>query len=166
VRFEVIQHFAAPLDDVAEAFTDPDFYVELATLPSLGDPKVLDRTLDDGIVRLRVRYHFTGHLSAAARAVLDPSRLTWVEESEHDTTTRRVTFRLLPDHYADRLQASGSYRCTADPSDPDATIRTSNGEVKVKAPLVARSVENAIISGLRSHLEEEVAVVERWLSSR
>ena len=115
---------------------------------------------------MRVRYRFTGHLSAAARAVLDPSQLTWVEESEHDTATRGSPSASSPTTTPTGCRRRAPIASTADPSDPDATIRTSNGEVKVKALLVARSVENAIISGLRSHLDEEVAVVERWLSSR
>ena len=164
MEFEVVQRFAAPVADVAGAFTDPAFYVELAKLPKLGEPQVLDRAAGDGTVRLRVRYHFAGELSAAARAVLDPARLTWVEESEHDLASHSVTFQLLPDHYADRLQASGSYRFVPDPDDVSSTIRTSRGEVKVRAPLVAGSVERAIISGLRTHLDDEVALVERWVA--
>lgn len=34
----------------------------------------------------------------------------------------------------------------------------------VRVPLVGKSVENAIVSGIREHLADEVAVVERYLA--
>lgn len=76
VRFHLEQAFSAPVDDVARAFTELGFYELLAGLPKLGRPDVLERREDGDRVHLRVRYRFTGDLSAAARRVLDPSRLT------------------------------------------------------------------------------------------
>jgi hypothetical protein len=160
-RFSLLQRFAASPDDVARAFVEPGFYALLDTLPNLGEPAVLAREVVDDHVRLRIRYRFTGSLSSAARAVLDPSRLTWVEESDHDLAGRRTTFRLVADHYADRLRCSGEYRFRADGA---GTIREATGEIQVRTPLVGGRVERALISGIQAHLEDEVAVVERWLS--
>ncbi len=115
-------------------------------------------------VALRVRYRFTGDLAPAARAVLDPDKLTWVEESSHDLAARKVTFVLEPDHYADRFQAHGSYRFEVDPADTQHTLRLAQGDVKVRALLVAASVERAIISGLKEHLDDEVALLEHFLA--
>lgn len=163
MRFEVVQRFAAPVDAVARAFAEPGLYDALAALPKLGAPEVLERSEEGAIVRMRVRYEFTGELAPAARAVLDPSRLTWVDESEHDLARHHVSFRLVADHYADRFRASGTYQFTVDPDDAARTVRTSAGEVKVKAPFVGGAVERAIVSGLREHLDDEVAIVDRWL---
>lgn len=163
MRFEVVQRFSCPVDAVARAFAEPGLYAALAALPKLGAPEVLERSEDGDIVRMLVRYRFTGELAPAARAVLDPSRLSWVDESEHDLARHHVRFRLVADHYADRFRSSGSYQFSVDPDDPEGTLRTSTGEVKVKAPFVAGAVERAIVSGLRDHLDDEVAIVEQWL---
>jgi len=165
MRFELTQRFAAPVDDVAHAFCDPGFYELLADSPKLGRPEVLGREADSGgeRVTMRVRYRFTGDLSSAARAVLDPSKLTWVEEAVHDLAAHRVSFVLHPDHYADRFRCSGRYSFTA-ADDDDATVRHAEGEVKVKAPLVAGAVERAIVSGLREHLDDEVILLDRFLA--
>ena len=56
---------------------------------------------------MRIRYRFSGDLSSAATAVLDPEKLTWVEESHHDLAARTVRFELHPDHYADRFSCRG-----------------------------------------------------------
>ena len=163
MHFELTQRFAAPIDDVADAFADPGYYAVLAESPKLGVPEVLSRDGAGDRVDLRVRYRFAGELSSAVKAVIDPDKLTWVEESTHDLAAHTVTFVLRPDHYADRFKASGSYRLEVDPADPGATLRHAQGEVKVRAPLVASSVERAIISGLKEHLDDEVELLRRWL---
>ncbi len=164
MRFELVQRFSAPPDEVARAFTDPALYDALAELPKLGAPEMLDRSTAGGIIRLRVRYRFTGDLSSAVKAVIDPAKLTWVDVSEHDLARRTVTFTMVPDHYADRFRAGGAYRFEVAPAGANGTIRTTTGEIKVKALVVAGTVERAIVSGLREHQGAEVAIVDRWLS--
>ncbi len=164
MRFDLVQRFAARPDDVAHAFADPELYAALAALPKLGAPEMLEHRIDGDIVHLRVRYRFNGDLSAAVKAVIDPAKLTWIDDSAHDLAHRTVTFTMLPDHYADRFQASGTYRFEAAPDDPGATVRTTTGQIRVKVPLVGGSVERAIVSGLREHQAAEVAIVDRWLA--
>jgi hypothetical protein len=159
MRFRFEQRFAGDVDDVARAYADVALYERLGALPKLGDPTVLERTEAGDTVEMRVRFRFTGDLSAAARAVLDPARLTWVEESNHDLAARRATFRLVPDHYGDRFRASGEF--WFEPDGDGRTRRTSVGDVTVRTPFVGGVVERAIVSGLREHLDAEVPVVER-----
>ncbi len=166
MHFELTQRFAAPVDEVAHAFCDPGFYEALAELPRLGRPEVLSREAEEARVVMRVRYRFTGDRSPAARAVLDPAKLTWVEEATHDLAARNVTFTLHPDHYADRFASHGRYRFGDAPGEVTATDRFATGQVKVRAPFVGSTVERAIVSGLKEHLGEEVEVVERWLAGR
>lgn len=161
MRFAVDQRFAAPPDAVARAYADPALYAALVGLPKLADPRVLAHEVDGDHVSLQVRYRFGGELSAAARAVLDPSRLTWVDHAEHDLATRTTTFRMVPDHYGDRFRCSGTYRFEADGA---GTVRRCTGELRVRALLVAGAVEHAIVSGLREHLADEVPVVESFLA--
>lgn len=164
MRFGLTQRFAAPLAAVADAFRDPGLYAALAELPNLGTPELLERTVKGDTVRVRVRYRFTGNLSPAVTAVIDPAKLTWVDVSEHHRATHRVTFHLEPDHYADRLRCHGWYRFHADPDDPAATLRHSEGDVKVRMPIVGGSVERAMVSGLEEHLADEVPILETWLA--
>jgi hypothetical protein len=163
MRFDVRQRIAAPVDAVAAALCDPGYYALLGTAPKLGVPEVLDRQVDGDHVVLRVRYRFAGELSSAARAVLDPNKLTWVDESRHDLVAHAVTFVLKPDHYADRLSCRGNYRLEADPAEPTRTIRTATGDLKVRAALVAGSVERALVSGLKEHLDAEAGIIAAFV---
>ena len=164
MRFRVEQAFAANVDEVARAYADPALYEALDGLPKLTEPEVVGHEVDGDQVQLRVRYRFGGNLSPAARAVIDPSRLTWVEHSTHDLATRRVTFRMVPDHYGDRFRCAGTYAFEA--AGDHACRRRGDGEVRVKALLVAGAVEGAIVSGLQEHLVDEVPVVEAFVLGR
>jgi hypothetical protein len=164
MRFELTQRFNAAPDDVAAAFCDPGFYEALHATPGMGDPLVVSREVGGETVHLQVRYRFAGDLSSAARAVLDPVKLVWVEDSHHDLAARSVTFRMLPDHYADRFKASGRYSFGPTDEASGITLRRAEGDIKVKAPFVGGAVERAIVSGLRERLDDEVAVLEQYLT--
>ena len=161
MRFELRQSFTCSPAEVDAAYADPTLYPTLVGLPKLGDIEVLDHEAGDDRTRLSIRFAFTGDLPPAVTAVVDPRRLTWVQESVHDLARGVTTFRLLPDHYPDRLQASGSATVT---DAGDGARRVVAGELKVRAPLVAGRVEQAIVSGLDEYLQAEAPTVDRYLA--
>jgi protein-L-isoaspartate O-methyltransferase len=161
VRFHLEQPMPAPVEEVIDVLVDPGFLASLAELPKLGRPEVLDQRVDGHLVHQRVRYHFAGALSPAVTAVVDPAKLVWVDETTYDRSTASATFRIVPEHYADRLRAGGTYRFTA--TGPAACTRVADGELVVRFPLVGGKVERAIVSGLKEHLGQEAALVRRWL---
>ena len=115
MRFTIEQRFAADADAVARAYADPALYAALAGLPKLARARGASATQSTAsIVRLQVRYRFGGDLSSAARAVIDPARLTWVEHTDPRPGRRaRRPSRCSPDHYADRLRCQGTLRFEA-----------------------------------------------------
>jgi hypothetical protein len=163
VKFEFEQRFAHAPDDVERALLDPEFIAGMATLPKLGAPQVLGREQDGSVVTMRVRYAFAGDVSATVRRVIDPARLTWVEESVNDTAVHTATFRILPDYYASLLSCEGTYAVRA--AGPGA-VRFARGEVRVKVPLVGSKVERVIVSGMQEHAQSEAELVDAWLDHR
>lgn len=161
MRFKIEQRFAAEVDAVARAYADPELYAALVGLPKLTQPEVVGHEAHGDTVVLEVRYRFGGDLSPAARAVIDPARLTWVERSTHDLADRRATFTMVPDHYGDRFRCEGSYRFDAVDG---GCRRRGDGDLRVKALLVGGAVEGAIVSGLQEHLVDEVPVVEAFVN--
>ena len=164
MRFKVEQRFQAPVDDVEAAFLDPDLLARLDGLPSLGRPELLDQSELGDTVRQRVRYRFTGRLSPAVTAVVDPARLTWVQESVLDRRTHRADIEIVPDHYPDRLRCSGTISLRD--LNGGGCLRVTAGELVVRFPVVGARVEWAIVSGLQQHAAAEVAIVEPWLAER
>lgn len=163
MRFRLEQRFRAPLREVEYAFVDPAFLARMSELPTLGRPQLLDQDVEVDVVRQRVRYAFVGELSPSVRAVVDPARLTWVEESSLDRRTHRTEWRVVPDHYANLLRCSGTFRLEADGA--ERTRRVTEAEVRVRFPLVGSKVERAIVSGLAEHAVLEEQAVADWLRS-
>ena len=162
MHFRIEQLFDAPLLDVEDALIDPAFLASLAALPKLGRPTLLDQQPEGRLLRQRVRYAFAGDLSSAVRAVVDPERLTWVEDSTMDRARHHTSFRIVPDHYAHLLRAAGTFQL--DPEGPTACRRVAEGDVQVAVPLVGKKVEAAIVSGLTEHARAETEIMHEWLA--
>jgi hypothetical protein len=169
VRFTADQHFPGlDPDVVARAFADPALYADYPAGPKLAAPEVVGHEVGGGrddpqVIDLRLRYRFIGDLSTTVRAVVDPARLSWVEQSRHELARRTASFVLQPDHYADRLRCSGTVEVRPD---GDGTRRVVTGDLKVRVALVAGTVERTIVADLEAHLRDEVAIVEAFLRDR
>ena len=149
MRFRIAQEFDADADRVQAAYLDPAFLQSMGALPKLGAPELLDEEREGEVVRRRIRFHFAGDLNSAVRAVVDPAKLSWIEESTTHLPERRTTWVIRPDHYADKLVSHGE--SVLEPLSDAASRRTTTGEVKVKVFFVGGKVESAIISGMEEH---------------
>ncbi len=164
MHFRIEQRFPAPMQEVQEALVDPAFLERLGQLPKLGRPELLGQEAHGDELRQWVRYRFTGEVSGAVRRVVDPARLTWVEELTLDRRTGRTVWRIRPDHYANLLRGEGTFELR--PDGERGTLRIAEAEIKVSVPLVGGRVESAIVSGLREHAQLEEQVLAAWLTSR
>lgn len=160
MRFHLEQPLQGSVEAVEAALIDPGFLAELDTLPKVGHPEVLEQRRDGHEVHQRVRYRFTASLSPAVTKVLDPARLVFVDETTFDLAAHAARFRIVPEHYAERLRCSGTYRFERNGG---SSRRIVDGELRVSYPLVGGTIERAIVSGLEEHLADEAALLDRWL---
>ena len=161
MRFELEQTLPGTVDAVMAAFTDPGYLASLGELAKVGEPEVLDQHRDGDTVRQRVRYRFTGDLSSAVTTVVDRRKLVWVDEHVYDLANATATFRIIPEHYADRLRCSGNeWFGEAGTS----TTRHLEAELTVRWPVVGPLVERAIVSGFQEHLAEEARLLAAWMA--
>jgi Protein of unknown function (DUF2505) len=165
VDVAIEQRFAAPREVVEAAFCNPDFIARLADLPVIGEARLLDQHRADGVVSQRVHYRFTGQLSPVVTAVVDPARLTWVEETVFRPAEHRADVTIVPDHYPGRLRCSLQVRFEPDGPDGGGSRRVVTGTVAVPMPLVGRRVEAAIVSGMREQAERQVDLLAAWLAT-
>jgi len=164
VKFRLEQRIPGTVEEVEEAYADPELFAHLRELDDLGRPDLLERVDDGDLLHLRVRYAFTGELGPPLTAVVEPSRITWVEESTHDRRTHRTTFHIVADHYPDRLKCAGTVELRDDGA--GGTIRLAEGALDVGIPLVGRKIERAVVDGLVDQAATQARVVGEWLVSR
>lgn len=163
MKFRIEQRIPAPLAAVEAALLDRDFVAASADLPKLGAPELLELQRDGDRAHQRIRYRFTAQLSGAVTRVIDPDKLTWVDDARYDLTSHTSRHRILPDNYADRLQAT--YDVALEPLG-DSTRRLVTGQLTVHVPLVGGRVERAIVDGLEEHANAEAELLGRWIAKQ
>lgn len=159
--FVIEQRLRAIPERVQDLLLDPEFVAARSALPKLGDAELLECTRTGNTARLRVRLRFTAELSPAVTAVIDPKKLTWVDDATFDLAAHRAEHRIEPDNYADRLRSNYASVLAPDGSE---TRRVLQGIVKVKMLLVGGKVEGAIVSGLTEYAAAEAGLINSWLA--
>ena len=160
MRFSLDQQLPGTVDAVLAALLDPALLQHLGALPNLGAPEVLSQERTGDVVVQRVRYAFKGSLSPAVTRVIDPDKVTWIDETTYDLAARRASFHIIPDHYANKLRCAGTHVFT---ERDGTTTRHVDGELNVRVPLVGRVVERAIVGGLQDHLRAEADLLATLL---
>ena len=164
MKFAISERAAVAPDAAVAAYGDPAFYEGRARSGDISLVEVVGHQ-DGPPVTVEIRYMFTGSVSSAVRAVVDPAKLSWVTRTELHAAPRRTSFTVLPDHYPDRLDCSGTFTFT-EGEGPDSTVVTIEGDLKVHVFLVGRTVEQLIVSGLRSYLAAEVSLLPGFTATR
>ena len=160
--FTIEVALAHPPAAAQDALLDPDFIRTTANLPKIGGAEMLECTRGEQAARLRVRYKFTAPLSRAVTSVIDPDNLTWVDDETVDLATFRSEHVLLPDHYADRLEAHYATELTPVGTGARLVVR---GALAVHAPLVGGKVARVIVDGIREAAAAKGVLLDQWLTS-
>jgi hypothetical protein len=158
VRFALRQPVAVPPARAVAAYGSPAFYEGRPTRHDIAVLGVLHHEDQGDHIVIDVRCAFTGSVSSAVRRVIPPDKMSFVMRREVLPAEMRATWVVRPDHF-DRLTASGEFRFEPGPDRPDTTVIAVDGELKVHVPVVGRSVERVIVSGLESYLVDEVATI-------
>lgn len=160
MRFATSQAVDVPPERAVAAYGTPAFY---EGRPVRDHIEVLElvRHEDTGArVLVEVRFAFRGPISPAVQRVIDRDKMSWITRNELRPDEARADWTVLPDHYPDRLSAGGAYRFEPDGDGAAAgTVVSIEGDLKVHVPLLGRSVEKVIVSGLRRYFEAEVLTI-------
>lgn len=167
MRFRIEQRFDASATEVCAALVDVDYLsTAMGELADIGAPSVQEQTRSGVTVRQKLLFRFTGKLPSAVTMVIDPNRLSWIEDTTIDTSKQTARFTMTPVHYASFFTCTGTWMVTA--VDAHTSTRVIDGDLKVRSPVpfVGGQVEKAIVSGLRERLADEPAAFARWHAAR
>jgi hypothetical protein len=163
MQFELRETVGAPLDRVEAALLSEDFFDRVGASPRIAAPVLLEEVEQGTVVLRRVAYRFTAGVTGAVRRVVDPEKMTWVDESHYDRTSHRATHEIVPDHYAKLLHCT--YEEILEP-DGDGCVRIAEGDLSVRVPLVGKRVERTIIDGIRERAKAEARVLAAMAAGR
>ncbi len=164
MRFRIEQRFRVAAADVGRALSSVDYLtMAMAELPDIGRPEVRSHRVVGSATHLELEYRFGGSLPSIARRVIDPAKLSWIEETTIDASSWTAVFTMTPTHYASFFTCRGTWQLV---ERLGLTSRVIDGELKVNSPVpfVGGQVEKAIVSGLRERLAQEPPLLERWVA--
>jgi hypothetical protein len=144
------------------AYGSPKFYEGRAARDDIAVLEVVGHEASEDRILLQVRFAFTGSVSPAVRAVVDPGKMSWITQTEILLAEGRSSWVVLPDHYPDRLSASGVYRFEEGDAGPGTCDVEVEGDLKIRVPIVGRSVEKVIVGDLRAYIADEVTGIADW----
>jgi hypothetical protein len=103
MKFSVEQKYDRAAAEVIACYCDADSYAHWPTGGHLSSPEVLSVVHSQPTVTVSLRYRFVASLPSAALAIIDPDKLTWVEESIYDLN--RLSFHDPPHSRSLRVEA-------------------------------------------------------------
>jgi hypothetical protein len=160
VKFSIRQPVAVSPARAMAAYGSPTFYEGRPPRDDIEVREVVRHEANPDRILLEVRFAFTGSVSPAVRAVVDPAKMSWITRTELLPAAGRSSWTVLPDHYPDRLSASGTYRF--EDAGSGACDVEVDGDLKVRVPIVGRSVEKVIVGDLRAYIADEVSGIAGW----
>jgi hypothetical protein len=161
VRFELEQKIPAPYDDVVAATLDEDYQRSLTDLPPLEHRELIDQFEDgDGKIVRITRCILAIHTGGAVAKFIGDSDPAWKEEATWHPEGSHWEWHIIPEVAKELLAAKGRILLT---EQGDETLRTIEGEVKVRVPLYGGKVEGWIVEGLEHAYEEEARRLMEWL---
>ena len=162
MKFAIRQAVTVPPARAMAAYGSPAFYEGRPARDDIAVRDVVHHEATGDRILLEVRFAFTGSVSPAVRAVVDPGKMSWITKTEILLDEGRSSWVVLPDHYPDRLSANGSYRFEEGDGGPGTCDVAVEGDLKVRVPLVGRSVEKVIVGDLRAYIADEVTGIAGW----
>ncbi|HOX29079.1 MAG TPA: hypothetical protein PLQ76_08015 [bacterium] len=103
---------------------------------------------------VRVESVGNGDIPPNLRSLINPKMLTWIENGEFDYDTNEYVYTVKPFYFANVFSMKGLIKYLKDGE--DKTIRTLDGELNIKIPLLGAIAEKKIVEIQKANLELDV----------
>jgi hypothetical protein len=157
VKFATTQAVAVPPSRAMAAYGSPAFYEGREVRDHIEVLEVVRNEDTGSRLLMEVRFAFRGPISPAVQRIIDRNKMSWITRNEIRPDEARADWQVLPDHYPDRLKSSGVYTFDAGPD--ESSVVGIEGDLKVHVPVLGKSVERVIVTGLRKYFEAEVLTI-------
>ena len=153
--------FDASASAVCAAMGDPEFYAAL-DLPDVESPEVLVRTVAGDVVDIHVRFAYTGKLDPIARRIVGNDHVSWVQRLVIDNASTSCALTVTP--AAGIVPVTCTGRFDLHPADGEHCLRTLDGELRVKVPIIGGRAEKSLAPGILRRLDLEAESMNAYLA--
>jgi Protein of unknown function (DUF2505) len=159
VKFETTQAVAVAPAEVMAVYGSPAFYQGRSVRDHIEVLEVVRHEETAARLLMEVRFAFRGPINPAVQRFIDRDKMSWITRNEIRPDEARADWQVLPDHYPDRLSAAGVYTFEPGPDGESSSVVGLRGDLKVHVPVLGKSVERVIVTGLRKYFEAEVLTI-------
>jgi hypothetical protein len=161
VKLNATHIFSAPVGAVCEGMGDADFYAQLL-LPDLEAPELLVRTVDGDRVDIHTRFTYTGKLDPIAKKIVGKDHITWVQRLVIDSAAHSAELTVSPEVGVIPVSCRGTFELHE--ADGDQCLRTLDGELKIKIPIIGSKGEKSLAPGIMRRLDLEAEALNEFLT--
>ncbi|MGH2751483.1 MAG: DUF2505 domain-containing protein [Actinomycetota bacterium] len=158
--FEITHFFDASPAEIATTMLDEDYQRSLSNIGHLRRELLEQKTAENGRVSRRVRCVLDLKVSGAARRFIGDADPAWIEMATWNEEALRWSFTIDPEIAKELLEAKGTIGITGDVA---GSVRTIQGNVKVRVPFYGGKVEGWIVEGLSDAYDEEADRLRAWI---
>jgi Protein of unknown function (DUF2505) len=163
VKLRASHVFAAPVAAVCAGMADADFYANL-DLPDLERPELLTRTEDGDRTDIRLRFTYTGPLDPIARRIVGHDRVSWVQRLVVDPAASSAALTVAPELGVVPVTCTGTFTMRDADRDGTRCLRTLDGELRVKVPVIGGRAERSLAPGITRRLDLEADALDSYLA--
>ncbi|HOC94127.1 MAG TPA: DUF2505 family protein [bacterium] len=95
-----------------------------------------------------------GDIPPNLRKLISPNMLTWTEYGEHDFDTHTYKYEVKTFYFSNVFKMSGVIKYFKDGE--DKTVRTLDGDIQIKIPLLGAIAEKKIVEVQKQNLELDI----------
>jgi hypothetical protein len=139
---------------------DAEFYATLV-LPDLEPPELLTRTEAGARTEVHLRFVYTGRLDPIARRIVGRDHVSWVQRLVVDASTRTCALTVAPEIGVVPVSCEGTF--TMQDDDGGRCLRTLDGELRVKVPVIGGRAERSLAPGITRRLDLEADALDAYL---
>lgn len=162
MKFSFEHQLPTEPERVVAALTNQSFWELLASEPLSARPELVEiRTTDESILTV-VRFQLVDDLPKEAARFIDPSSVTWVQETLWRPADYTAELKFIPNQAKELLHAVARINLVAN---SNGTQRAISGDLRIRIPLVGSKIEPPLISHIASYVDDESRILEQFLTT-
>ncbi len=161
----IIEHtFAWPKDDIVSILEEGDDPVPMDQIENVKTYKVCEFRKSDNRFFKKTEWSVEGKIPAIAKKVITPDMLTFVEETEWDSSTATFRTKVIPHFFQKKI--SCLINVVWDDHGESHSRRTVDINLKVKIPIIGKALEGMIAEVLKQNNERYATLLQTSFEER
>ncbi|TXD37215.1 DUF2505 family protein [Lujinxingia vulgaris] len=162
MKFTMTHRFDCPAELLWDIFDDPEFDRRLEEATGVRR-EVLDSATEGAVETKRLRCVSLKEMPAVMSKALGTESFEFEQTNALDRQKGEMVWKVKPAVLADRIDAQGVTKVAPEGS---SCVRTIEGEIVIRIPLVGKKMEGKLTENIKSSYEEAARIAREMVKER